>query len=381
MKDKWFEQHHEADDCKCLNRSYDKTYNELKKRFPFDDHCWYPPCATHKGSGGAVAGAFAHHHGDPGSRPGGFTPGSSRVGIVLDDAACRWLSRGTLASPALAFQRRSIKGSHFMPGDDDGLLRIPAGKLVTWRVLRRLGFTPQPSRNQKWRTAGDSRFIPIPFVSRYLNCGATGSVGGARKSPSKVLLLGYPVASSKQPSPENHNKVRNKTPWINEHAVLVRSAGNKNIPEKTRRPASPSGTIPTCENPGENLPGIEPDFPKREASRLTAQLPRPLQFAWLLPHERLTFKEFDCSQSTRKLEPPVRLDGRSIVNHYTTTAPPARGTVILSPEWRLPGRRSDDPMLQVPEVACRVIRDAANGYRTHAPYLPACRSRTTGSEV
>ncbi|KAJ8890651.1 hypothetical protein PR048_010160 [Dryococelus australis] len=37
------------------------------------------------------------------------------LGIVLDDAVCRiWFSRGTPAFPALAFQRRSIIGSHFM---------------------------------------------------------------------------------------------------------------------------------------------------------------------------------------------------------------------------------------------------------------------------
>ncbi|KAJ8871194.1 hypothetical protein PR048_027500 [Dryococelus australis] len=46
------------------------------------------------------------------------------------------------------------------------------------------------------------------------------------------------------------------------------------IPEKTRRPAASSGTIPTCGNPGVARPGIEPGSPRWEASRLTAQPPR-----------------------------------------------------------------------------------------------------------
>ncbi|KAJ8867737.1 hypothetical protein PR048_031540 [Dryococelus australis] len=49
-------------------------------------------------------------------------------------------------------------------------------------------------------------------------------------------------------------------------------------PEETRRPAaSSSGTINTCDNPGVARPGIEPGSSYREASRLTAQPPRPLQ--------------------------------------------------------------------------------------------------------
>ncbi|KAJ8866088.1 hypothetical protein PR048_033612, partial [Dryococelus australis] len=42
----------------------------------------------------AVARALASHHGDPVSIPGGFTPGFSHVGIVLDGAACRWVFSG-----------------------------------------------------------------------------------------------------------------------------------------------------------------------------------------------------------------------------------------------------------------------------------------------
>ncbi|KAJ8881240.1 hypothetical protein PR048_017714 [Dryococelus australis] len=41
---------------------------------------------------------------------------------------------------------------------------------------------------------------------------------------------------------------------------------NHSIPEKTRRPAASSGTIPTCENPEVARPGIEPVSPWWEAS-------------------------------------------------------------------------------------------------------------------
>ncbi|KAJ8893762.1 hypothetical protein PR048_006362 [Dryococelus australis] len=40
------------------------------------------------------------------------------------------------------------------------------------------------------------------------------------------------------------------------------SQGKREIPEKTRRPAASSGTIPTCENPGAIPPEIEPGSPR-----------------------------------------------------------------------------------------------------------------------
>ncbi|KAJ8879380.1 hypothetical protein PR048_019988 [Dryococelus australis] len=66
-------------------------------------------------SGGAVASALTSHQGNPGSIPGGFDPGFSHVGILLDDVACRWVFSGYSRFPAISFQRRSILGSHFMP--------------------------------------------------------------------------------------------------------------------------------------------------------------------------------------------------------------------------------------------------------------------------
>ncbi|KAJ8881851.1 hypothetical protein PR048_018337 [Dryococelus australis] len=61
--------------------------------------------------------------------------------------------------------------------------------------------------------------------------------------------------------------------WCN---VGMQERGNRQVPEKTRRPAASSGTIPTCENLGATQTGIEPGFPWWEASSLTFQPPWPL---------------------------------------------------------------------------------------------------------
>ncbi|KAJ8874821.1 hypothetical protein PR048_022710 [Dryococelus australis] len=56
----------------------------------------------------------------------------------------------------------------------------------------------------------------------------------------------------------------------------IQGRGKQEIPDKTRRLAASSGTIPTCENPGATPPGNKPGSPKREASSLTTKPPRPL---------------------------------------------------------------------------------------------------------
>ncbi|KAJ8893881.1 hypothetical protein PR048_006482 [Dryococelus australis] len=99
-------------------------------------------CSTENGcvvqlflnTGGAVARALVSHQGDLSSIPGGFTPGFSHVGILLDDAACRAGFLGVLPLPPLLH----------MSGDD-GHLEVPAGKPVTRRVLPRPGLTAHSS--------------------------------------------------------------------------------------------------------------------------------------------------------------------------------------------------------------------------------------------
>ncbi|KAJ8872583.1 hypothetical protein PR048_026189 [Dryococelus australis] len=65
------------------------------------------------GSGGAVASALASH-GDPGPILGGFTPDFRMWESFLTMSLAGGFSRGTPVFPALAFQRHSILGSHFM---------------------------------------------------------------------------------------------------------------------------------------------------------------------------------------------------------------------------------------------------------------------------
>ncbi|KAJ8875167.1 hypothetical protein PR048_023062 [Dryococelus australis] len=61
-------------------------------------------------------------------------------------------------------------------------------------------------------------------------------------------------------------------------ATLECGAGE--IPEKTRRPAAFSATIPTCENLGAAPPGIENGSSGWEASSLTTTPPRPWEDNW-----------------------------------------------------------------------------------------------------
>ncbi|KAJ8891836.1 hypothetical protein PR048_004390 [Dryococelus australis] len=49
----------------------------------------------------------------------------------------------------------------------------------------------------------------------------------------------------------------------------IQGRGKQEIPEKTRRPAASSGTIPTCENQGVTPPGIERASPRMETCGLT----------------------------------------------------------------------------------------------------------------
>ncbi|KAJ8866364.1 hypothetical protein PR048_032207 [Dryococelus australis] len=88
-----------------------------------------------RGSGGAVAMALASHHGGTGSITGGFTPGSSHEGIVLDDAACRWVFSGycRLLRPSITAPLHPRISFHVMSGDE-GQLWVPAGKSITQRI-------------------------------------------------------------------------------------------------------------------------------------------------------------------------------------------------------------------------------------------------------
>ncbi|KAJ8890888.1 hypothetical protein PR048_010397 [Dryococelus australis] len=65
----------------------------------------------------------------------------------------------------------------------------------------------------------------------------------------------------------------NKCGWS---SARIKGRGKLEYHEKSRRPASSSGTILTSKNPGVTRPGIEHGSHRWEASRLTAEPPRPL---------------------------------------------------------------------------------------------------------
>ncbi|KAJ8866745.1 hypothetical protein PR048_032606 [Dryococelus australis] len=56
-------------------------------------------------------------------------------------------------------------------------------------------------------------------------------------------------------------------------SARMQGYGKREIPEKTRRPAASSGTIPTCESSRATPPGIEPGSRRWEASSLTTTPP------------------------------------------------------------------------------------------------------------
>ncbi|KAJ8886181.1 hypothetical protein PR048_012390 [Dryococelus australis] len=99
------------------------------------------------------------------------------------------------------------------------------------------------------------------------------------RNPFDGLQLNMVVSSQKQ-AYENSSKGIKRTGdfrLYNDLMPTFPSRGKREIPEKTRRPDTSSGTTPTCENPGVIRPEIEPGSPWWEASRLIAQKPRPLR--------------------------------------------------------------------------------------------------------
>ncbi|KAJ8895034.1 hypothetical protein PR048_000358 [Dryococelus australis] len=83
-------------------------------------------------------------------------------------------------------------------------------------------------------------------------------------------------ASQKQSS-DTHKTPYDLLKRCRESKINIKAPERVNVDhEKTRRLAASSGTIPTCENPGETPPGSEPGSPRVEASSLTTTLPRPL---------------------------------------------------------------------------------------------------------
>ncbi|KAJ8878407.1 hypothetical protein PR048_018985 [Dryococelus australis] len=87
------------------------------------------------------------------------------------------------------------------------------------------------------------------------------------------------------------------------------AAGEREIPEKTRRPTASSGTIPTCENPV-TRPEIDSGSPLWEASRVTAQPPRPLNLV----------EDMCCLQERSSSDGMLRMEGNMYIRTPTMFA-------------------------------------------------------------
>ncbi|KAJ8876721.1 hypothetical protein PR048_021168 [Dryococelus australis] len=90
---------------------------------------------------------------------------------------------------------------------------------------------------------------------------------GAHASPGiRAQGLPLPGAVAHQPTAPRESPLERVIEASMEQRRNERR-GKREIPEKTRRPAASSGTIPTCKNPGVARPGIEPGSPCWEASK------------------------------------------------------------------------------------------------------------------
>ncbi|KAJ8896300.1 hypothetical protein PR048_001644 [Dryococelus australis] len=85
----------------CRRRASNTTVCHVRKQLTMISVCSYSAhwSPWNAGNGGALASAPASHLGDPGPIPGGFAPGFSHVGIVLDDAARRRVFSGYTRFP------------------------------------------------------------------------------------------------------------------------------------------------------------------------------------------------------------------------------------------------------------------------------------------
>ncbi|KAJ8890459.1 hypothetical protein PR048_009968 [Dryococelus australis] len=93
----------------------------------------------------------------------------------------------------------------------------------------------------------------------------------------------------------------------------------REIPDRIRRLAASSATIPTCENPGVTLQGIEPGSPRWEASRLTAQPTRLQADTSAVPQHRMSWNKcFLCQVDSKEkvIEPSRNKDISRVTDSY-----------------------------------------------------------------
>ncbi|KAJ8876736.1 hypothetical protein PR048_021183 [Dryococelus australis] len=166
------------------------------------------------------------------------------------DVESAWFSKNSFGTGGVEAETRSVQ------------LRV-----IRWKHL--IGYmwstsTPPPPQVMLMPIVPEHDMEWDPGMERRWNAG----VWGRREFPEKSRVV---------QSDSSHMRGSGSEPAGSRAQVAEMRGECAKIPEKTRQPASSSGMIPTCENPGANQPGIEPGWPRREASSLATTLPHPSQ--------------------------------------------------------------------------------------------------------
>ncbi|KAJ8872539.1 hypothetical protein PR048_026145 [Dryococelus australis] len=259
-----------------VNLSLDSVNKNTIKMLLIGGSCLPEGGSCHPRREGDVA--LASNQGEPGSIPDGMAPGFSHVGIVLDDV-CR---------------RRVLSVISRFPRP-----RIPALLHIHLAPPSLAPKTPmfRAARNP---TSATTKKLPAPkctksngnIVSKHeqrLTPGAFGKRGGRCHWPVGFLwVLPFPPTTA-------FRCCFARRLWEPPPGAGVYDREKLEFPEKTRRQAASSSTIPSCGNPGADPPGIGPGSPWWEASAL-ATAPSLPQFILPLPQNTVWHVTPSCSK-------------------------------------------------------------------------------------
>ncbi|KAJ8889753.1 hypothetical protein PR048_009255 [Dryococelus australis] len=164
-------------------------------------------------------------------------------------------SRGSPISPTPSFRRRSIFTSITLIGSQDLAVKSHPNLFTSFDRQYSSEHITLASNVSSWAILGSR--------------GAAGACPGWR-TVCNTYSASYKICAFCC----DFDCRQRRTTLCGWSSTGMKERGKREIPEKTNRPATSSGTIPTCENPGVARPGIEPGLPGWEASRLTARPPR-----------------------------------------------------------------------------------------------------------
>ncbi|KAJ8878096.1 hypothetical protein PR048_022563 [Dryococelus australis] len=254
-------------------------------------HC-SPVSTCGRGRGGRAVRLLASHQGEPGSIAGRVTPGFSQVRIVPDDAAGRQVSSGISRFPPPFHSGAAPYSPHFTlvrspRYDMFSLPYVPVRARATKCAVNRACKTPHTRTRGRAHAggvmgAGECLQRKLGCLCRARPAGrdVTGRAGRhvhnwSTRTAHATRVMSVPHTSDRRLS-------------ISPHYGAAPGGLIREIPEKTRRPAASSGTIPSCENLV-TQPGIEPDFRIWESCRtmlLVGGFPRGYPVSLALPFRR-----------------------------------------------------------------------------------------------